>query len=543
MKSDFYSSSKKSFLLLTAFLLLGGCAAPIKSRPYVAGESYEGLRYYLSKTTVTVTFVAQLKSCSEGILKNQPSILLLTPTVSTQISADSASSYVINPADSVNWFRKIEVPNLKLSVDGRLSEAEAKSIDSTPAVLLNLIQTASATIKAIDSKASLSRLSTFDRARFDTARFGGDLAPLGDGQTSKPVSTQQPIIPAATCTEDAKMWLEEFNAIQKAYDELRRLPRTLTKAVNFDEHSAIRFKATQDEEQRLLAQLAEAAKNLTVRAELTLVGESKVPIAATLDIAQKWVTETNHYGCDTLAVVAARQKARNAKTPAEEKTTEAEVKTAFAAQPLCIQISGSLSKEASAGAEISGSLSKEASAGAAQPNDSSVSRDGYPGLVFRVPASASISATAVGHSAPSEPTLIANFAVKKNARPASNGWELIPEAPLSFGLKVADARPVLQFGIIAKMPSDVGVLTSNGIQTTFDANGVPASVKWSVEPLPVAALLGLPAQLSGLHPLTAAAPSASAVLQVDVWNKLLQSCINALEAGVAAPSYCANIIK
>jgi hypothetical protein len=529
MKSDFYSSSKKSFLLLTAFLLLGGCAAPIKSRPYVAGESYEGLRYYLSKTTVTVTFVAQLKSCSEGILKNQPSILLLTPTVSTQISADSASSYVINPADSVNWFRKIEVPNLKLSVDGRLAEAEAKSIDSTPAVLLNLIQTASATIKAIDSKASLSRLSTFDRARFDIARFGGDLAPLGDGQTSKPVPTQQPIIPAATCTEDAKMWLEEFNAIRKAYDELRRLPRTLTKAVNFDEHSAIRFKATQDEEQRLLAQLAEVAKNLTVRAELTLLGESKAPIAATLDIAQKWVTETNHYGCDTLAVVAARQKARNAKTPAEEKTTEAEVKTAFAAQPLCIQISGS--------------LSKEASAGAAQPNDSSVSRDGYPGLVFRVPASASISATAVGHSAPSEPTLIANFAVKKNARPASNGWELIPDAPLSFGLKVADARPVLQFGIIAKMPSDVGVLTSNGIQTTFDVNGVPASVKWSVEPLPVAALLGLPAQLSGLHPLTAAAPSASAVLQVDVWNKLLQSCINALEAGVAAPSYCANIIK
>lgn len=524
MTFDSHSAKKWLFPLMLTSLLIGGCAAPIKSRPYVSGESYEGLRYHLSKTTVTVTFAAQLKSCSEGALKNQPSILLLTPTVGTKISADPASSYVINPADSVNWFRKIEVPNLKLSADGRLSEAEAKSVDSTPAVLLSLAQAAFASRKAFARSASAPPAPTLD-----TLRSKRDTWPQLFEAAGAPSVATRPITPAATCTDEAESLLKEFNEARLAYEALRKLPRTLTKATDFDRYSDVRFKAIQDEEQRLLTQLIDLNNKLTARTELTLADESKDPVDAVLDLAEKWVVETNHYGCDTLAAVAERKKALSARTPAEKKKAAADFDALLATQPLCVQISGNLSK---------GSLLSSA-----RPNNSSATSDVYPGLMFRVPANAGVTAIATGRAVSNQPTLIANFAAKANARPVTNGWEWAPDVPLSFAIQVADSRPVLQFGAIAKMPSDVGVLTSNGIHTTFDANGVPASVNWTVDPLPVAAFLGLPAQIYGLRPLPAVGPSATSLLQGSVLDRLLQSCLDALAAGVAVPAYCASIIN
>lgn len=524
MKSDPHSTKlKRLFLLTIATLLIGGCAAPIKSRPYVPGESYEGLRYHLSRTTVKVTFAAQLKSCSEGASKDQPSILLLAPTIGTAISADPLSSYVINPADSVNWFRKIEVPNLKLSADGRLAEAQAKSFDSTPAVLLSLAQAASASFKTI------GRYASAPRATLEVLRSKQGAWSFQSEQANTSLAAALPIIPPATCTDDAKSLLKERNEARLAYEALRKLPRTLTKPTDFDKHSDVRFKSIQDEEQHLLAQLTDLDNKLTSRAELALVDDSKEPVEVALDLAEKWVVETNYYGCDTLAIAAERQKGLAAVTPDERAKAAAVLSAMLSTQPLCVQISGN--------------LSRDSVATSARSADASVAGDAYPGLMFRVPVKSRITTSAFGRAAVNQPTLIANFAAKPNSRPMTNGWEWTSHSPLSFGIQVADSRPVLQFGAIAKMPSDVGVLTSNSIHTTFDANGVPASVNWTVEPLPVAAFLGLPAQIYGLRPLPAVGPSATSLLQGSVLERLLQSCLDAITAGVAVPSYCASIIN
>ena len=401
MTSDFLASKKSCLLsLFAAALLLAGCAAPIKSRPHVAGESYEGLRYHLSKTTVTVTFAAQLKSCAEGANRNQPSILLLAPTVSTQISADDTSSYVINPADSVNWFRKIEVPKLKLSADGRLAEAEAKSVDSTPAVLLNLAQVAFASRKAFSTASIAPRSSTQSFLR--TWQLEGATAPT--------------LLPA-TCNKQAKQQIDDFNAVRVAYENLRKLPRTLTAAKDFDKSAPERFKAIQDEELRLLVQLTELGNALTVRAELRLAGETTKPIATTLDLAENWVEETNYYGCDTLDVVAVRQSGLAAVSDAQKEQAKKDLSAVLAKQPLCVQISGNLSK---------GSAKGSASAPVAD-----ASSEAYPGLMFRVPAKGGISATAAGRAAPNQPSLIANFASNANARPVTNGWEWTAAGPMS----------------------------------------------------------------------------------------------------------------
>ncbi len=516
MKTDFQVAKKSSLLpLLGAALLLGGCAAPIKSRPYVSGESYEGLRYHLSKTTVTVTFAAQLKSCTEGANKNQPSILLLAPTVTSKVSADESSSYIVNPTDSVNWFRKIEVPKLKLSADGRLAEAEAKSVDSTPAVLLNLAQVAFASRKAFMASATAPRALTLNKG----LTFETEIAPL-------------PTLLAATCSKQAKQQLDEFIAARAAYDALRKLPRTLTTAKDFGPSATERFKAIQDEEQRLLAQLTELSAALTVRAEVSLSSEADKPVVELLDLAEKWVEETNYYGCNTLDVADARRhvaKAQLEKDKAKAEKAESALDVVLSRQPLCVKMSGKLARESKTNSPPTPGFAAASEA--------------YPGLMFRIPANGAVSISAVGRSAPNQPTLIANFASNAKARPVANGWELTAAGPQSFALEVGDSRPVLQFGTIAKMPSDVGLLTSNGISTTFDANGVPTSVQWNVEPLPIAAILGLPAQIYGLRPLPAGGPNTTELLQTDALNRLLQSCIDAITAGVPVPAYCAGIVK
>jgi hypothetical protein len=530
MKSDARFTAKFFLLSLAASVLLGGCAAPIKSRLYTPGESYEGLRYLLSKTTVTVKYFAQLRSCSEGAGANQPLIELLAPSMSTQVSADPSTSYVINPADSVNWFRKIDVPALKLSVDGRLAEADAKSVDSTPAILLDLARTAVATQKAFrinQSVATASRFSLFS-ATDAVARL-----PLAEVSNKRTDSSKT--LPNATCTPRAINLLKQFNDAKTAYAALRALTLRRITAGSFGEHAADSFKAMRDEEGRLLVLIKALEGKLTIGTEVSLDSETLAdePVMEYFDVATPWINETNYYGCSTLAAAPEQLKARVASTDDDKKKAAEALKALLPLQPLCIGLTATLKNNSPTIA--GGSATHMAGAE-------------YPGLMFRVPGSGSVKVTATGSAIPSQPKLLSNFVANENARPESNGWQWAidkttkKENEVQFTHVYAGVPPILQFGNIAKMPSDVGALTSNSIHTTFDANGVPAAVNWSADPLPVNALLGLPAQISGLRPAPVALPSANNLLQNDLLNRMLQSCIDAIAAGSAVPSYCAGVV-
>jgi len=119
-------------------------------------------------------------------------------------------------------------------------------------------------------------------------------------------------------------------------------------------------------------------------------------------------------------------------------------------------------------------------------------------------------------------------------------WESYDDGK-GHSLYRTDDGKMLQFGQMAKMPADIGLLTTNSVSAEFDKNGKPKSAKWKAEPVQLAALLGLPAKLQPSAP--PAEPSATQVAQRDLLNALLKSCLDALAASSAPPAYCSAILK
>lgn len=479
------SSVANYVLAVCAPLLVAACAAPIRSNPSSPDQSFEGIRYSLSKTTVRVDIPVRIAGCDTS-----PTLELLPPSVLTPSSADDGATYVVNPRDAVNLFRTITVPALKLTSDGRLAKADSKAVDTTVPTLLAIAKAAAGDAAAIAAK-GLNYDELGLRRGTIRAITPPALPPLG--------------LPQCT-TETA----DAFNLWKSIRDTLASLQNSrlsiLKDANRYDKNSAARISAMADAEAKLSMALAAAEAKITRTLTLELDADGQTAKKA-LDLTYGWLTDVNGFGCDSSVY----------SDPMPEKPT----------QPLCMHVTAKLVSSKSA----------------SKVDTQSAARDGaYNGLLYRVAGGGLITVNAEVYSTPTASALLAARQASAAVRPQRNTWISIAG---SAGYQLAMSRPVsvLQFGVIARLPSDVGMLTSNNISAEFDADGVPNSLSWSVEPLPLAGLLGLPAQIVGLRPAPSPAPSAISQAQADLLAKLVQSCIDALASGSAAPSYCVNVLK
>ncbi len=120
----------------------------------------------------------------------------------------------------------------------------------------------------------------------------------------------------------------------------------------------------------------------------------------------------------------------------------------------------------------------------------------------------------------------------------------LPSVPtLVSGGKALDPAWVTipQWGTLARMPMDVGLLTTNEVRVEFDEWSVPKSVEWKVAPSTIPGLLGLVPQASAAFAKPTTDPTAA--LRGDLLTQLLQACIAALASGATVPSYCSSILK
>jgi hypothetical protein len=485
-------------LLAACALLAGtGCSSAIKSKPYVAGQSYEGIRYHLSKTTVVVQISAKLVACDPN-----PVIVLNNVDVQTPVSADSSTSYVINPRDSVNWFRNVDVAKIVLSDDGRLSESEAKAIDKTSEVVLQIAKAAFANRSVFSPEESL---------RFER----GNVFDVKSKETSK---VDVPI----ACTDEAKRAITTLRQAEEKLSEfVDNKTRSLLAVPTLLRGAEERLSAIDIAEVQFKARVLKAEQQLVKLASISLTAATNSkPAEAYLDLSLGWVEPSGarptSLGC------------------LESKNAAGDVD--YVAYPLCLKLT----------AQLENPQAKTASGAS---TGTGVEEPSYAGFFFRVPGTGNLSVAAiVADAVPANSMILASPKVPLDSRLRSevSDWVLSrrgeKEVP-HFTLKTQQAVRVLQFGPIARMPSDTSIVTTNSVQTKFNALGVPKSSDWTSQALPVASLLGLPAQIAGLRPVTSPGLSASQVLQGNLFDRLLQSCIDALTAGAALPGYCATLSR
>lgn len=468
----------------TSGLLLAGCASPIKSVPYVAGKPVEGIRYNLSKTTVKVTARARLTDCSP-----QPVIELLPFVVSSDVSADPAASYVINPRDSVNWFRTVDVPELKLTTDGRMASAKTEAKEQIAPTVL-------AIAKAVAASANFKPL-------FATVEAQADL--------KIPIAAVAPAKAGDKCTDSA---LELVAARSEVAAKLKDFRRDRLAAVSdvktYDKDSEARLKTLALAETQLQASYDVLDAKLTKQQSVQFDQDGAVAVSG-IDLPWGWVVSGGTgqtIGChDNVAT--------------EGRALEP-------ARPLCLHFDAALASKT----------------GRAQADPAPEGDGSYGGIYYRIPGPAELKIEARAH-ADAGVAGVTKLRVPKSSsalRPAEGDW-IDSANSTKFTLSATQPQQLLQFGVLARMPGDVGLLTTNSISTTFDSAGAPQSTNWRAEPVPIAALLSLPGQIAGLRPTPAAPPPASAELQSKLLLALLQSCIDAVAAGQTPPSYCATLSK
>ncbi len=465
----------KLLIVCASVFLLAGCSAPIKSRAYAVGEPVEGIRYSLSKTTVSVVISARLKSCGAT-----PVVELLEPEISTATSADASAQFVINPRDSLNWFREINVPSLTLSTDGRLAKVEASVVDQTPATLLAIAKSVNASSKAI-------------RTSMAEFRLGGVEQPKPSGSVVGP------------CSEEAVVLVNLRDSLANEIALLQERERALLLNVEkYDQYTPNRIAARQSAQTEMRSLYEQVLDKLRVSQKIDLdVNGDSVPAA--LDLAYRWFPKSEALGCGAGVDVN-----KFSSTPQ---------------RPLCLRAFARLAsiKATSAISQLDGSRA-------------------YDGLLYRIPAVGTVTVEATVSSDMSRSVLLTREPFVDAVLPSENTW-LETAKSSGFSLALSAKRPVLQFGVLGKMPSDVGLLTSNEIKTEFDIKGVPNSLSWKAQALPIASVLGLPAQIYGLRTPASAPLSDVARAQQELISQLIQSCKDALSSGVAVPSYCVNVLK
>lgn len=472
-------------------MLISGCASPIKSVPYASGQSFEGLRYNLSKTTVKVTARARLAECAPHV-----QIELLPFAVTSEVSADPDASFVINPRDSVNWFRTIDVPELKLTADGRIASAKTEAKEQIAPTILAIAKA------AIDFESIAFRAKSQSLLQAEVARWR---ATLPTTPAAAPVPTPY------KCSKESQELVDARAETFKRLGDFRRDRLAAMANVGaYDKDSDAKLKAFSVAESQLQASY-EALDAKLVKQRTIELDSDGVIVKSGVDLGWGWIVQgagASTIGCDENV---------GKKDRADEP-----------ANLLCVHFESSLNR-GDQPARIDSS--------------SSVGGDGtYGGVFYRVAGPAQLKVQARVKDQRGGTSMLRLPPSDSALKPRAGAW-VESRSTARFELSKMEPTEVLQFGPLARMPGDVGLMTSNSISTTFDGTGAPQTVNWHADPVAIAALLSLPSQIAGLRPAPPAAPSASAELQNKLLLALLQSCIDAAAGGQTLPAYCATLSR
>lgn len=314
--------------------------------------------------------------------------------------------------------------------------------------------------------------------------------------------------PASDCTEEAKWLVDQrdvaLRALQKATANESAF---LADPKNFQKGVAEAQKTYVEALTRLRAKVDELNEKLTKSTVITLdvaVGQDALLNEDFIDITHGWFALANAGGC----VVA-----------------KANGKDVVVADSNCLRFSASVARpRSSSTSHVADDTPSVATSGVwyrqpvSRPVEARVARQRLIGSTAQAIAVEIDSERPLATSLPSSIFLV-------------SGERLIDQT----------AVRIPQWGTLAKLPMDVGLLTNNEVRVEFDEWSVPKKVEWKVAPSTIPGLLGLVPQASSAFAKPTADPTAA--LRGDLLTQLLQACIAALAAGATVPSYCSSILK
>jgi len=497
----------RDYVLITVAIGVGGalagCASPVKSVHTSQLSEVEGVSYMLSRTVATATFIARLDDCGDDG-KTAPTVSVLAPTVEYASAPDPAATYVINPRDAWNLFRSIDVQKLDLSDDGRIAALQVSTTDNTVTNLLEIAKAA-------------TTLGTF-RERFS---IQGRASP---GLTGS--GTQQPLLRCIghdrPLTEDTPFaWTKARTTAGRRIEQLKSSIAVLREQTQQHAGTAAALESMSADIAKLNQEIKRLESLLSKRAEVKLVKQGAA--VAMIDLKYGWFDNTSKScGSDKMSADAALRAASGVTSAAAMRR---DLKRSNNDLDHCYVGVASLQPiEAAKPLVVSDPLAAS----------------GYAGILYRLPGWVRVGlSAAVPTVAGVNLRALDDFGgVTPATHPVT--WE---EDGSSGGLSIDrnnEAR-MLQFGQMAKMPADIGLLTTNSVSADFDKNGIPKSAKWKADPVQLAALLGLPAKLQPAAP--PADPTPTQAAQRDLLNALLKSCLDAFAANGAPPAYCSAILK
>lgn len=490
-------------------LLVGitGCAAPIKSIYVDGSQKIEGIQYRLTKTNVAVTYSVRLESCGDS-----PQIALLPPKITTSEGPDDNATFVVNPRDAWNLFRSIDVKEFKLSADGRLAAVSSSVTDNT---IANLVEIAKSAAKLRNTTQYFSAEGT----TFSKVGKGGWVC-VGSEADASSVSGRVKL------RSDARARLSEAT---RHRDEL-------VKSGRFTQHTQEVLKAFDVAIDETKKQINDLDASLTKRVSLTPDGD-KVAYAM-LDLAYAWFNEkVSDPSCklplrdtNNMQLTSDQITEREGKITAALETSDVkQVLQNFGTKGDCIYMKARLGEP-----------------GRLLPSSEAAlkSASGYGGVLYRLPGNVKVSTDAAADTG-SIPT---NVSVVAFAESAGNTLAVAPKSiwklagdGKSFAFALAQSTPMMQYGELAQMPSDIGLLTTNAVTTSFDASGTPTGATWKADPIQLPALLGLPTQV--VSAFARPGINQTAVLQGNARQLMLQICIDALTSGTPVPAYCVAILN
>lgn len=466
------------FAVISLCALLGGCAAPI-----ISHDRSRELALGTGGTMEGFTYYLA-KSTPKVVFRvrlekcDTPTVTVLAPDTTATAKADRAAQFRVTPTDAFNLFRSIE-SKLTLTPDGRLGSASAISEDKTVAVLTQFIKDAAAVNRT---------LSLFTRSP----------APA--------VAVAQLLVPK--CTDEAKWLVEQRDAALKALQKATfNESNFLADPKNFVTGVAEAQKTYAEALLRLKAKVDELNAKLTKSTAVALdvtAGQDAMSKEDFIDVTYGWFEPTIGGGC---------------------VITKKDGKDEIVAGSNCLRFSAAVARAPKPSSSTSADFSP--------PVASS-------GVWYRQSALHAVEAQ-----------------VSRNARASGAAHtirvEMDTERPLAMALPSANVlanEPIVidqtnvripQWGTLAKLPMDVGLMTNNEVRVEFDEWSVPKTVEWKVAPSTIPGLLGLVPQASAAFAKPAVDPTAA--LRGDLLTQLLQSCITALATGSTLPSYCSSILK
>jgi hypothetical protein len=410
-----------------------------------------------------------------------PQVVVLPPAVASTPAADpgKGSSFVVDPSDSWNVFKSVSGAQIQLTDDGRLGKAKAQTKDVTLPLLGEIAKLAVPGLKP--AKAAV----TEDK----------DIRP--PEQKKKTLA----------CQPQAAQLVAKLHELRDTRASLLRHELQFISNSAFKKGDDDALKTYADSLAQLNSRIDGIEKALTKSVQLNITPaamDRKGPSKETrVDLLHGWfqASEPNEIGCRD---GDAKQKAQDGFQ--------------------CLNVNAVI---------------KAASEATPAPITSDLNVSGYPGVLYRTPAAGVVTITVTRKDDDkAEPDI--GVIVKSNdpmSTLQSENWYVTKGSPLESTHPVR----IPQWGAISGLRSDLGPLSSNGVEIDFDEWSVPKTVSWNAEAGGLAGLLGLGSQVQEARQKADAPADPAAALRSELNLRLLQTCIDAPAASI--PSYCSGLTK